>query len=153
MLMVPQLSEGRYLEHQTSLLMLKVQAAGGRTGIVAVVCGILMLMTLIFTPLVGLVPVEATAGVLAYILWLFIPKKKASVDSKKLLDWDQLFTTGVTVIMGIICFVTFSLDKAMLFGFVTYSTRQFFQSGRINIYLLLSTAILGLSIVLQYFFS
>ena len=38
-------------------------AAGGRTGIVAMVCGTLMLASIVFTPLVGLVPVEATAGI------------------------------------------------------------------------------------------
>ena len=36
--------------------------AGGRTGLVAIVCGMLMLVSLAFTPLVALVPAVATAG-------------------------------------------------------------------------------------------
>lgn len=40
-------------------------ATGGRTGIVAIVCGLLMISSLMFTGLIGLVPVEATAGILA----------------------------------------------------------------------------------------
>jgi adenine/guanine/hypoxanthine permease len=43
---------------------------GGRTGIVAVVCGLLMLASLFITPLVGLVPVQATAGILCYVGYL-----------------------------------------------------------------------------------
>lgn len=55
---------------------------GGRTGIVAIVCGILMLVSLFFTPLISLVPVEATAGILVYVGYLLLPKP--SVEGKGL---------------------------------------------------------------------
>ena len=48
--------------------------AGGRTGIVAVVCGVLMLVSLIFTPLVALVPALATSGVLVFVGYALLPR-------------------------------------------------------------------------------
>ncbi|MCG8619000.1 MAG: NCS2 family permease, partial [Desulfobacterales bacterium] len=78
--------------------------AGGRTGLVAVVCGILMLASILLTPLVGLVPVVATSGVLIYVGYLLLPIK----------NWKQhgfgVFDLIVAVAMSSISFATFSLD-------------------------------------------
>ena len=47
--------------------------AGGRTGIVSIVCGVLMILSLVLTPLVALVPVVATSGILIYVGFALIP--------------------------------------------------------------------------------
>jgi AGZA family xanthine/uracil permease-like MFS transporter len=120
-------------------------AAGGRTGIVAVVCGILMLASLLLTPLVGLVPVVATAGILVYVGFLLLPRD----------DWRtgkfSRFDLGVGAIMALISFFTFSLDKAMVLGFGAYSIRQLVsKEERTDPFLMGAFLTLLGSVVLQY---
>ncbi|MCK9636243.1 MAG: NCS2 family permease [Methylobacter tundripaludum] len=116
---------------------------GGRTGIVALVCGILMFASLLFTPLIGLVPVEATAGILIYVGYL-IMRDTDSPDDKNL---DKFFITVVTI-MGLISFLTFSLDKAMMFGFLAYTIRQVFFEKVVNWYLIVSAILISVSVIL-----
>ncbi len=116
-------------------------AIGGRTGVVAIVCGLLMILSLIFTPLVGLVPVEATAGILVYVGYLLI---RDTWEEKEL---DKFFYS-VAIIMGIISLFTFSLDKAMLIGFIAYSIRQVWKDKKVNWYLAVSTILIGLGVFL-----
>jgi len=119
-------------------------ASGGRTGIVAVVCGLLMLLSLAFTPLVGLVPVEATSGILIYVGYLLI---RDTWGEKHLVRFDYL----IAILMAVISLLTFSLDKAMLLGFVLYTGKQIFVDKTYNWYLIGSTVFVTLSVVLQYF--
>jgi AGZA family xanthine/uracil permease-like MFS transporter len=120
---------------------------GGRTGIVAIVCGLLMLCSLAFTPLVGLVPVEATAGVLVYVGGLLI----VNTYKEKLLR-NQDFI--VMAVMILITCITFNLGEAMAFGFFAYSIIHIRSvvSGKMkpNWYLLFSTVAIVLSQVSQY---
>ncbi len=121
-------------------------AAGGRTGITAIVCGLLMLGSLIFTPLVGLVPVEATAGILLYVGWLLLPLREHPQSF-------GAFDKNVAVTMGLLSLLTFSLDKAMLVGFLSYSIRQLCLRSKaepINWYLLGAAVLLAVSSILQY---
>lgn len=119
-------------------------AIGGRTGIVAVVCGILMLLSLIFTPLVGLVPVEATAGILIYVGYLIIRDTWEEKDLNK-------FFYIVAIIMALISLFTFSLDKAMLVGFVFYTVRQINKDKKVNWYLAVSTILIALGVILPMY--
>ena len=122
-------------------------AAGGRTGITAIVCGVLMLASLALTPLIGLVPVEATAGILIYVGWLLLPIRHLKAGDQSFGKFDM----AVALVMGEISLVTFGLDKAMLFGFVAYTLRQFLTTGeKVNYYLLATTMLLILSTVMQY---
>jgi AGZA family xanthine/uracil permease-like MFS transporter len=119
--------------------------AGGRTGIVAVTCGVLMLLSLVFTPLVALVPVVATSGVLLYVGYALLPREELrSGEFKK-------FDLIVGIVMAVLSFVTFSLDKAMLVGFGAYALRQLFtKNERVNPFLLGSFLLLLLSVTVQY---
>jgi hypothetical protein len=54
--------------------------------------------------------------------------------------------------MPIVTFATFSLDKAMLVGFLLAVAGQFIQRGKANPYLVGSAALLALSIGLQFTF-
>ena len=118
-------------------------AVGGRTGLVAIVCGILMLLSLVFTPLVGLVPVEATAGILIYVGYLLI---KDTWESRELTSFDYV----VSGLMAVFTFYTFSLDKTMLLGFGIYMIYQIFAKKSVNWYLIISTLLIGASVVMQY---
>lgn len=127
---------------------------GGRTGLVAVVAGVLMLLSLMFAPLVQLVPVAAVGGVLVFVGLLLQPTTElidaayGTKDPGSRLDYFDLI---IIVVMGAIAFLTFSLDKSMLFGFVAYSLKQaVVNKGRVNPYLLGSTVALGVALGFQY---
>ena len=94
--------------------------AGGRTGLTAVVCSLLMMVGaaagFYFLPILTLVPAEAAAGVLIYAGYLILSSSVESKNAAKLSGFD----IGVAAIMGLISFATFSLDKSLVFGFWAY---------------------------------
>jgi AGZA family xanthine/uracil permease-like MFS transporter len=110
-------------------------ATGGRTGLTAIVAGILMLLSIVFTPLVSLVPVEATAGILCYIGYLLLPKQ---VDYK-----NNRFDIVAAIIMGLVTFATFGLDKAMMIGFILYAAQPLWnKKTSFNVYTIASALFL-----------
>ncbi len=116
--------------------------AGGRTGIVAITCGVLMLASLVFTPLVSLVPVVATSGVLVYVGYALLPKENF-----------ERFDLIVGIVMAVITFLTFSLDKAMLVGFGAYALQPLLhRKTNFNPVLLISFLLLAISVTLQLTF-
>lgn len=122
-------------------------AAGGRTGITAIVCGLLMLISIAFTPLVAFVPVEATAGILLYVGWLLLPIRHIREATVLFGQFDIV----IAIAMGILSLFTFSLDKAMLLGFWAYSGKQFISKNeRVNFYLLGVSIILKIAVAVQY---
>lgn len=133
----------------TSNLITYVESAvgigeGGRTGLVAVVCAILMSLFLFITPLVNLIPVVATTGALFYVGLLLMPKW----EEVKTYHWGEIVSVVATILVTI---WTFGLDKAMFAGFATFILALLVQGKwkSINIYLLVSTALLLLSIILS----
>lgn len=129
----------------TSNLITYVESAvgigeGGRTGLVAVVCSILMSLFLFLTPLINLVPVIATTGALFFVGTMLLP-------NKKILEGFRSIEAVSGLIMIIVTVWTFGLDKAMFAGFVSFIFMKFF-SGKwkeVNFYLLASTFLLGVS--------
>jgi AGZA family xanthine/uracil permease-like MFS transporter len=118
--------------------------AGGRTGLVAIVCGILMLASLAFTPLVALVPAVATAGILTYVGYALLPR----TDFRS--GQYSRFELLIGGIMALVSFATFSLDKAMLIGFGAYSLRPIFINNEsVSPYLLGSFVLLLVSAISQ----
>lgn len=81
--------------------------AGGRTGVVGLVCAILLLCCLFATQVIALVPVIATAGSMLYIGLLVIRDSFPKKDS---------VSRGLFFLMTMTIFITFSLDKAILIG-------------------------------------
>lgn len=128
---------------------------GGRTGIVAIVCGLLMLLSLVFAPLVSIVPVAAVGGVLVYVGFLLQPRSEVIDALKGESDTDGTlshFDLFAVIAMGAIAFFTFSLDKSIWFGFTIYTLKELFQiGGRVNLYLAGSTIILSIAMGYQYF--
>ena len=121
--------------------------AGGRTGIVAVVCGLLMLTSLVFTPIIALVPAVATSGVLVFVGYALLPREQVTSG-----EFGR-FDLAVGVVMAAVSFITFSLDKAMLIGFGAYSLRPLItRDGAINPYLFGSFLLLLASVIVQVLF-
>ena len=107
-----------------------------------------MLFSVLLTPVVGVIPVEATAGVLLFVGYLLLPKRQQGLDA----DSFSTFDFVVAILMGGLSFVTFGLDKAMLAGFLFYSIRNALsKSEKRNYFLWGFSAILLLSVAFQYF--
>lgn len=88
-------------------------AAGGRTGLTAVVTGILFFLALFFTPLVGLIPDAATAPALIIVGALMIESIK-KIDLADLTEALPAFTTIVAMPF------TYSIANGISFGLVMY---------------------------------
>ena len=133
----------------TSNLITYVESAvgigeGGRTGLVAVVVGILMSLFLFLVPLINLIPVAATTGALFFVGLTIFPNRR----ELKFYSWTDIFAV---TIMVLVTFWTFGLDKAMFAGFASFVI-LFILRGKwreLNPYLIGSTIILFLSILLS----
>lgn len=133
----------------TSNLITYVESAvgigeGGRTGLVAVIVAVLMSLFIFLVPLINLVPVVATTGALFYVGLMLFPKLR----DLKTYDWADIVSV---LVMILVTFITFGLDKAMFAGFASFVI-LFLLRGRwreVNMYLAGSTIILLLSILLQ----
>jgi AGZA family xanthine/uracil permease-like MFS transporter len=88
-------------------------SAGGRTGLTAVVVGLLFLASLFISPLAGMVPAYATAGVLFYVAILMM---SGLVN----VDWDDLTEAAPVVVVCLLMPLTFSIANAIGFGFISY---------------------------------
>lgn len=87
--------------------------AGGRTGLTAVVCGILFFLALFFTPLAGLIPDAATAPALIIVGALMI-------ESVRHIDFGDL-TEGIPAFLTIVMMpFTYSIANGISAGLVMY---------------------------------
>ncbi len=115
---------------------------GGRTGLTAIVCAVLMGLTLFMAPFLAYIPVAATAPALLYVGYKLIPGK-AILQTYSLLEWGVML--GVTLV--IVFF--FSLDRAMLLTFSVYFISDFVKTKRVNWLLLGSVILLALAFALS----
>ena len=89
-------------------------AEGGRTGLTAVVVGILFLLAMFFSPLAGMVPAYATAGALLYVAVLMI-------SSLKDINWSDITEAAPVVIVALMMPLTFSIANGIALGFISYA--------------------------------
>jgi len=118
-------------------------SAGGRTGLVAIVAGILMLSIYFLIPYVHYIPVVATSGALVYVGYKLIPKKNILSTYSKL---DYF----VSISMALLTIFTFSLDLAMILGFSAYAIQGYLKDKSINLLLLISIVLLIIGRILQF---
>ena len=86
---------------------------GGRTGLTAVVCGSLFLLSMFFTPLVGLIPSAATAPALIIVGALMME----SVRNIDFTDFTEFFPAFMTIILMPF---TYSIANGISAGLVLY---------------------------------
>jgi AGZA family xanthine/uracil permease-like MFS transporter len=89
-------------------------AAGGRTGLMAVVTGLLFLAALWFSPLAAMVPAYATAGALLYVATLML-------SSLKHVEWDDMIQAVPVCVVLIMMPLTFSISDGIGMGFISYA--------------------------------
>jgi len=88
-------------------------SVGGRTGLTAVVVGLLFLASLFLAPLAGTVPAFATAPALCFVAVLMI-RGLAEID------WEDLTESTPAVVTAITMPFTFSISHGIAFGFISY---------------------------------
>lgn len=89
-------------------------AVGGRTGLTAVVVGILFLLALFFSPLAGMIPAYATAGALFYVAILMMSGLVS-------IDWRDITEAAPVVVTCLLMPLTFSIAEGISLGFIAYA--------------------------------
>ena len=89
-------------------------AAGGRTGLTALVVALLFLLAMFFAPLAGSVPVYATAPALLYVAGLMLRELTE-------IDFDDVTESAPAVLTAIAMPFTYSIANGLAFGFVSYA--------------------------------
>lgn len=97
-----------YVENATGI------SEGGRTGLTALVVAILFAVSLLFAPLVGLIPTEATAPILIIVGALMITE----ITNIKFDDYTNVIPVFLTIVMMPL---TYSIATGLAFGFISYT--------------------------------
>ena len=88
-------------------------AEGGRTGLTAIVVGMLFLLATFFSPLASMVPVYATNGALLYVAILML-------ENLKHIDWQDITEAAPVTVVLLLTPLTFSIANGIMLGFITY---------------------------------
>ena len=86
---------------------------GGRTGLTAVVVGLMFLLAIFFSPLAAIVPAYATSGALIYVAILML-------GGMEKLDWSDTTELVPSLIMIVMIPLTFSIANGIALGFISY---------------------------------
>lgn len=89
-------------------------SVGGRTGLTAIVTGLLFIGVLFFSPLAKMVPVYATAGALIYVGVLMA---SSLIEVK----WSDLTEAAPAFITAVMMPFTYSITEGVAFGFMSYT--------------------------------
>jgi AGZA family xanthine/uracil permease-like MFS transporter len=87
---------------------------GGRSGLTAVVTGILLMLAVLFVPVVGIVPEYATAPALIMV-GLFMMKEVRKID---FLNVEEAFPAFIIMVM---IALSYSISTGLAFGFLSFT--------------------------------
>lgn len=88
--------------------------AGGRTGLTAVVCGLLFLLCLFFSPLAQSVPSYATSAALLFVACLM-------THSIASLDWSDYTESAPAILTAVAMPLSYSIADGLGIGFIAYA--------------------------------
>jgi len=95
-------------------------AEGGRTGLTAIVVGVLFLVSLVFAPLAGMIPTEATAPALIIVgVLMMLPVREIDWS-----DFSEAFPAFMTIAMMPFAF---SISDGISAGFISYVVVKVFS--------------------------
>ncbi|WP_074013032.1 NCS2 family permease [Candidatus Sodalis sp. SoCistrobi] len=89
-------------------------SAGGRTGLTAIVVGILFLLSLFFAPLASSVPAFATAPALLFVAVLM-------TSGLAEIDWKDITVSAPVTVTALTMPLTYSIANGIAFGFITWT--------------------------------
>ncbi|EAM8765463.1 NCS2 family permease [Salmonella enterica] len=99
-------------------------SVGGRTGLTAVVVGILFLLVIFLSPLAGMVPPYAAAGALIYVGVLM-------TSSLARVNWQDLTESVPAFITAVMMPFSFSITEGLALGFISYCVMKI-GTGRLR---------------------
>lgn len=99
-------------------------SVGGRTGLTAVVVGILFLLVIFLSPLAGMVPPYAAAGALIYVGVLM-------TSSLARVNWQDLTESVSAFITAVMMPFSFSITEGIALGFISYCVMKI-GTGRLR---------------------
>ena len=99
-------------------------SAGGRTGLTAIVVGVLFLLALFFSPLAGSVPAYATAPALLFVAVLM-------TSGLAEINWDDITEAAPVVVTALAMPLTYSIANGIAFGFIAWTAMKL-ASGRVR---------------------
>ncbi|HFX9330859.1 TPA: adenine permease AdeP [Salmonella enterica] len=99
-------------------------SVGGRTGLTAVVVGILFLLVIFLSPLAGMVPPYAAAGALIYVGVLM-------TSSLARVNWQDLTESVPAFITAVMMPFSFSNTEGIALGFISYCVMKI-GTGRLR---------------------
>ena len=99
---------------------------GGRTGLTAVVIGILFLLATFLSPFAATVPAYATSGALIYVAILML-------SGMEKLNWDDQSELLPALVMVVMIPLTFSIANGIALGFLAYVSIKVFIGKFSNI--------------------
>ncbi|EFE21152.1 putative permease [Edwardsiella tarda ATCC 23685] len=97
-------------------------SVGGRTGLTAVVVGLLFMLVIFLSPLAAMVPAYAAAGALIYVGVLM-------TSSLARVKWDDLTEAVPAFITAVMMPFSFSITEGIALGFISYCVMKTF-TGR-----------------------
>ncbi|WP_299497141.1 NCS2 family permease [uncultured Shewanella sp.] len=100
-------SVGAYIESASGI------SVGGRTGLAAVVVGILFLCAIFISPLIQMVPIYAAAGALVYVGVLM-------VEELAKVKWQDITEAAPAFVTAIMMPFSFSITDGIALGFMSY---------------------------------
>jgi AGZA family xanthine/uracil permease-like MFS transporter len=107
---------------------------GGRTGLTAVVCGLLFLCCLFISPLAAIIPPEATAPVLVIV-------GATMLELVRDLSWSSPGIALPVLLTITLMPMTFSITNGVGAGFISYSVLALLAGRRVSPLMLLFSAI------------
>ncbi|EBB3172670.1 NCS2 family permease [Salmonella enterica] len=99
-------------------------SVGGRTGLTAVVVGILFLLVIFLSPMAGMVPPYAAAGALIYVGVLM-------TSSLARVNWQDLTESVPAFITAVMMPFSFSITEGIALGFISYCVMKI-GTGRLR---------------------
>ena len=93
--------------------------AGGRTGLTAVVVGVLFLAAMFLSPLASIIPPYATSGALIYVAILML-------GGMEKLNWSSASELLPALVILVMIPLTFSIADGIALGFLTYVSLKLF---------------------------
>ena len=109
---------GSYIESSSGV------SVGGRTGLTAVVVGLLFLLVIFLSPLAGMVPGYAAAGALIYVGVLM-------TSSLARVNWQDLTESVPAFITAVMMPFSFSITEGIALGFISYCVMKI-GTGRLR---------------------
>jgi AGZA family xanthine/uracil permease-like MFS transporter len=89
-------------------------AAGGRTGLTAVVVGLLFALCVFIAPLAAMVPFYATTGAIFYVAVLMLFNLQE-------IDWHDITEAAPVTVVLLLTPLTFSIAHGIALAFITYA--------------------------------